>query len=119
MKGLYKMVLVKEPVEAIPLKMNRDNVILVGNTRVTLDIVVDAFVFGATPEEIIYQYPSLDLADVYAVVGYYLNHRTEVEVYLKRRLQQAQKVKQENEQRFSPIGVRQRLLNRQQEKVIY
>lgn len=52
-----------------PEALRKCCVILIGDTRVTLDTVVDAFVSGATPEEIVHQDPSLDLADVYAVVG--------------------------------------------------
>ena len=111
------LLLEKEPVELIPIKMTRDNVILVGKTRVTLDTVVDAFVSGATPEEIVYQYPSLHLAEVYAVVGYYLQHQTDVDDYLRQRQEQAYSVRQENEQTFSPVGIRARLLARQQKQV--
>lgn len=56
----------------VPLNIDMDGVIRVGNTRVTLDTVVAAFKEGATAEEIVWQYPSLSLADVYAVIGYYL-----------------------------------------------
>jgi len=45
-------------VEPTPLKLNDDGVVLVGNTRVTLDTVVAAFLEGATAEEIVEQYPS-------------------------------------------------------------
>jgi len=56
--------------------------IRVGGTRVTLDTVVAAFVAGATAEEIVQQYPSVTLADVYSVIGYYLRHQSEVRTYL-------------------------------------
>ena len=98
--------------DPIPLHMDRDGVLRVGGTRVTLDTVVGAFSDGATPEEIVHQYPSLDLADIYAVLGYYLRHRTDVDVYLQRRQQQAQQVRQENEARFPTTGIRERLLAR-------
>lgn len=49
--------------EAAPLQANEDGVILVGKTRVTLDTVVAVFNQGATAEEIVYRYPSLNLAD--------------------------------------------------------
>ncbi|MEP0758427.1 DUF433 domain-containing protein [Trichocoleus sp. DQ-A2] len=42
-----------------------------GGTRVTLDTVVAAFNSGATAEEIVFQYPSLQLANIYAVISYY------------------------------------------------
>ncbi|MEO0869309.1 MAG: DUF433 domain-containing protein, partial [Cyanobacteria bacterium J06642_11] len=38
---------------------------------------------GATAEEIVEQYPSLQLADVYSVISYYLRRKTEVDAYLK------------------------------------
>lgn len=102
------------PQTNIPLHTNKDGVICIGGTRVTLDTVVDAFVMGATPEEIVAQYPVVNLADVYAVVGYYLNNQAEVMAYLQHREQTAQAVRLENQRRF-PQGqgnIRERLLSR-------
>lgn len=73
--------------ELAPLETNADSVVLVGKTRVTLDTVVAVFKQGATAEEIIYRYPSLKLADVYATIAFYLNHQQEVEAYPKQRQQ--------------------------------
>ncbi len=98
--------------EPIPLEMDADGVVRVGGTRVTLDTIVAAFDEGATAEEIVQQYPSLLLADVYAVIGYYLRRRPEVEAYLRQRQQQASEVRSQNESRFDPRGVRNRLLAR-------
>ena len=98
--------------EAIPLDMDADNVVRVGGTRVTLDTVVAAFDEGATAEEIVQQYPSLTLADVYSVITYILRHRPEVDAYLSQRRQQADEVRRQNETRFDPHGVRARLLAR-------
>ena len=99
-------------VETVPLRTDADGVIRVGQTRVTLDTVITAFRRGATPEEIVYQYPSLDLADVYAVLAYYLRRREEVERYLAWRRAWAEQVRQDNERRFPADGIRQRLLAR-------
>ena len=71
-----------------------------------------AFLEGCTPEEIKEQYPSLQLSDIYLVIGYYLRHRDEVHAYLAERQRQAHVIQQEAEQRFSPIGIRDRLLAR-------
>jgi len=98
--------------EPVPLTVDRDGVMCVSNTRVTLDTVVLAFLEGATAEEIAHQYPSLDLADIYAVIAYYLRRRTEVESYLKRRGKEAAKTRKENERRFTPEGIQARLLAR-------
>ena len=103
------LVIVDTPV---PLKTDIDGVVRVGNTRVTLDIVIAAFKEGATAEEIIWQYPSLALADVYAVIGYYLQRQSDVEAYLSQRQQVAEKVRRQNEARFNQQGIRERLLSR-------
>lgn len=96
--------------EILPLETDADGVVRVGNTRVTLDTVIVAFTDGATAEEIAQQYPSLRLADIYSVIGYYLRHRAEVDAYLQLRVQQAEQARHHNETRFDPSGVRDRLL---------
>jgi len=98
--------------EPAPLAADSDGVVRVGGTRVTLDTVVAAFLDGATAEEIVSQYPSLELADAYAAIGYYLRHRSQVESYLRERAEQAQCVRAEAERRFPPDGIRARLLAR-------
>lgn len=106
---LVTLAIVAEPT---PLKLNEDGVVLVGNTRVTLDTVVAAFLESATAEEIVEQYPSLQLADVYSMIAYYLRRKTEIDAYLKIRQERAAQVRQENECRFNPIGMRDRLMAR-------
>jgi len=98
--------------EIIPLTADAQGVLRIGNTRVTLDTVLDAFADGATAEEIVQQYSSLHLADVYSVIGYSLRHTAEVDVYLQQRHRQRETVRQQNETRFDPHGVRERLLAR-------
>jgi hypothetical protein len=102
--------------ESAPLKINADSVVQVGKTRVTLDTVVSVFKQGTTAEEIVYRYPSLKLADVYATIAFYLNHQQEVEAYLQQRQKQAQEVRKMNEAKFDPQGLRDRLLARKIEK---
>lgn len=97
--------------ETVPLEMI-DGVIRVGKTRVTLDTVVAAFLEGATPGEIVCQYPSLHLADVYATIAYYLRRRGEIDAYLEQRKAQAEKIRRQTELRFDPSGIRERLLAR-------
>jgi uncharacterized protein (DUF433 family) len=100
-------------VETIPLQTDRDGVVRVGNTRVTLDSIVTGFLEGATAEELVQQYPSVHLADIYSVSGYYLRQRSAVETYLQRRQQRADLVRGQNESRFDPAGIRGRLQARQ------
>ena len=96
----------------VPLRRDERGVIRVGNTRVPLDTVVYAFNQGSSPEEIVLSYPTLGLADVYAVVNYYLYNRAEVDDYLRQREAEAERIRKENEQRFPPEGIRARLLAR-------
>ena len=98
--------------EPVPLTTDAEGVVRVGKTRVTLDTVIGAFLDGATAEEITYQYPSLDLADAYAVIAYYLRRPSEIEAYLQQRKQHAQAIRKQNEARFDPQGVRGRLMAR-------
>ena len=95
-----------------PLHTQADGVVRVAGTRVTLDTVVEAFLEGATPEEIQQQYPSLQLPQVYLVVAYYLVNRAAVDAYLQQRAHLRAQVRQQDEARSSLVGVRERLLNR-------
>jgi uncharacterized protein (DUF433 family) len=104
------LVLTAEP---IPLRENLDGVMLVGETRVTLDTVISVFNQGVTAEEIVCRYPSLKLADVYGTIAYYLSHVQDVEAYLASRRLRSQEVREMNELKFQPQGLRDRLLARQ------
>ena len=101
------------PLETAPIETDAHGVVKVAKTRVTLDTVVTAFLEGCTPEEIKEQYPSLKLADIYLVIGYYLRHQDEVHNYLAERQRQSDLIRQETEQRFNPVGIRDLLLARQ------
>jgi uncharacterized protein (DUF433 family) len=98
--------------EPVPLRLDEQGVMRVGGTRVTLHTVISAYRGGETPEVIARQYPSVSLADIYAVITYYLRHREEVDAYLSRQEEEADRTRREMEARFDPAGVRERLLAR-------
>lgn len=100
----------------VPLRTDDHGVLRVGQTRVPLDTVVYAFNQGASPEEIVMSYPTLDLPQVYAVVNYYLYNRAEVDAYLRERETDATRIQAENETRFPPNGVRTRLLSQRKDR---
>jgi uncharacterized protein (DUF433 family) len=54
----------------------------VGASHVPLETVLWSFQEGSTPESIVDEHPSLALADVYAVIAYYLRHREDIDAYL-------------------------------------
>lgn len=56
----------------------------INKTRVSLDSVALRFFDGATPEEIVESFPALRLSEVYGVVSYILENRTEVNAYLEK-----------------------------------
>ena len=101
-------------VQTIPLKADQDGVMRVGQTRVTLDTVIHAFEQGHTAEEIVSHYPALRLADVYAVIAYYLNHQADVQAYLRQQQKDAQKVWEQIESKADYQAFRERLLARHQ-----
>lgn len=96
----------------VPLLTDNVGVVRIRGSRVTLDTIVTAFNEGNTAEEIIQQYPTLSLADVYSVIGYYLNNHSEVEAYLETRQEKATAIRIQNEKRFDPQGIRERLIAR-------
>jgi uncharacterized protein (DUF433 family) len=108
------MVLSQVPVP-FPLLETGDGAVLVGGTRVTLDSVVASYRSGATAEEIVQQYPALDLADVHLTIGYFLRHESEVDAYLQRRREEAETIRQEVERRSPQQGIRARLLARRKQ----
>ncbi len=103
-----------ESTTPVPLTMDQAGVLRVAGTRVSLDSVIHAFDQGATPEEIAQDFPTLNLAAIYSVIGYCLQNRAEVEQYLEQRKVQRAELKKEVEARFNPHGLRERLLARKQ-----
>jgi uncharacterized protein (DUF433 family) len=99
---------------ALPLVVDAHGVMRVNGTRVTLETIVAAFTEGATAEEIAQQYPSVSLAQVYQVIGYYLQSSSELGPYLAKRRQEACETKAANESMWPPDGIRERLLARRQ-----
>lgn len=99
-------------VAAVPFEIVEEGVAYVGGTRVTLDTVIYTFLDGATAEEIVQRYPTLKLADVYAVVAYYLQNREEIESFLQVSAERSKEIRELTEARISPTGLRDRLLSR-------
>jgi uncharacterized protein (DUF433 family) len=93
----------------IPLAEDASGAIRVENTRVTLDSVVLAYREGASAEEIAERFPAITLGAVYAAITFYLQNRTEIEAYLKRREAEAERVRLQLESRPEAKEFRERL----------
>lgn len=96
----------------IPLHEDKDGVLRVSMTRVTLDSIIGIFKNGATPESIASSFPTVPLTDIYIVIGYYLSHLPEVEAYLQKREREAQELRAQIEAALGPDDIRARLLAR-------
>lgn len=73
-----------ETTQAVPLAIVAGGTIRIAGTRVNLDSVLYLYNQGERAEQIHEAFPGLQLADIYTVIGYYLNHRAEVDEYLRR-----------------------------------
>lgn len=96
----------------MPVERDASGVLRVAGSRVTVDVLVAAFDAGQTPEEIVQQYPSLELSAIYAVLAYVLKHRAEIDAYLAQRGRTAAEVRADSEGRLPPRGIHERLLRR-------
>jgi uncharacterized protein (DUF433 family) len=110
-EGMSRMSLAVETAP-VPLRADQYGVMRIGQTRVRLDTVITAWRQGESAEQIAENFDVLDLADIYAVISYYLHHRAEVEEYMARNQQEGERLRTEYELRVSSSGIRERLLAR-------
>jgi uncharacterized protein (DUF433 family) len=109
------MIVAPIPID-VPLRRDKDKVIRVGNSRVTLQTVIADFHRGASPEEIIHHYPALLLSDVFLVIGYYLQNRAEVDDYVHQQRELGRQVRQQYEVMVPNDELRLRLIRRLEEQ---
>lgn len=95
------------------IKLTRTNagVLRIENTRVSLDSILVAFNQGATPEQIVQDYDTLTLSQVYAAISYYLQHREEVDSYIAERNERRKELRSQ----YNQEGIRERLLARRRD----
>lgn len=98
--------------EPVPLVKDQAGRFMVPGTRISLDVLVAAFKRGRTPEAIHEAYEAVPLADVYAILSFYLRHRADVEAYLKEQEREGAEVQTRIESFYPPDGLRARLLAR-------
>lgn len=101
--------------DPVPLRVDEFGVIRIGDSRLSLEVVLDYHHQGMTVEEIAEGYQDIiTLADVHAVLAYYHRHRAEVDSYLQRRNKEAEALRQQIEAEQPPRpGFRDKLLARQ------
>jgi uncharacterized protein (DUF433 family) len=99
-----------------PLRLDEGGAVRVGNTRISLDLIVEQYENGMTPEDMVRAYDSLVLADVHAAIAYYLRHREEVRAYLKRRTEEAETLRAKIEAERPRVSCAELLARRGEEK---
>lgn len=75
-----------------PIVRDVGGVFRVGSTRVRLESVIGQYEAGASPEEIVMAFSTLDLPTVYAAIAIYLHNRPEFERYLATRRAEAEEL---------------------------
>jgi uncharacterized protein (DUF433 family) len=101
--------------DTAPIMINDDGVAFVGGTRVRLETIITAFRQGDSAEQIVDNFDVLTLADIYAVIAYYLRHRDEVNTYMQQHEAEANELRRKLEAgRPDMFSLRERLLARKQ-----
>jgi uncharacterized protein (DUF433 family) len=83
--------------DPVPMTVDKRGMVRIAGTRITLDTIVGAYNRGDTPDEIVYGFPSLSLADVHTVIAYYLRHREMVDAYIAENHRKAREALREYE----------------------
>lgn len=67
----------------VPLVQWEDGSVRVQGTRLLLAMIVTRFQLGDTPDKINDSFPSASVAQIEAVIDWYLNHQSEADAYLE------------------------------------
>jgi len=102
--------------EKIRLHTDEHGIIRIVGSRITLDTIITVYKRGESPEDIIEGFPTLNLSDVYHIIGYYLDHTEEVEEYLRQRAISRAEQRQEIESHYNRDEIRTRLLARRKQQ---
>src|SRR5436190_22327004 len=62
------------------------------NTKV-IEVALDMIAHGWSPEEIHFQHPHLGLAQIHAALGYYYDHKTEMDAQIQRSMREVERLR--------------------------
>jgi uncharacterized protein (DUF433 family) len=99
----------------VPLRLDEHGTFRISDTRIPLERVIECHLQGYSPEAIIDSFPDLRLADVLAVLAYYLTHEPEMEQYRRQQQEAADEVMARIEASQPPSPTRAELLARRRE----
>ena len=84
--------------------------IKVKGTRILIDVLLDEFNRGETPEQIQKNYPTVTREQVYATITYYLHNQDKVDAYMRCVRADADAAYQEWKRTHTPSRLEERLL---------
>ncbi|SRR6266508_1303943 len=103
--------------ESVPLEVDVHGTVRVGGTRLTLETVLATFKRGESQEQIVAAFSGLELADLHAVITYYLRHQADIESYLQAQEAKAARIRRKIEARQGDQrGWRDRLMARRAQR---
>jgi uncharacterized protein (DUF433 family) len=105
------MAMVLKPLP-LPVQEDEDGVLRVAGSRVPVDVLVYDYRNGAIAEEIALNYPTLRLADIHAVLSYYLRYQDEVDAYIAKQERLSEEKRQEVLRRSPQADLREHLRSR-------
>ncbi|MBX9257896.1 DUF433 domain-containing protein [Desmonostoc muscorum CCALA 125] len=95
--------------------LDPDDIRLKGH-RIGIDNVIQYYLQGYSPEEILEELPSLNLEKIYATLTYYLHNRLEIDAYMLRLAKWREQRYQESSANPSPLMQRLRALKAQRDQ---
>ncbi|MEH2376858.1 DUF433 domain-containing protein [Nostoc sp.] len=84
--------------------------------RIGIDNVIQYYLQGCSPEQILEELPSLNLEKIYATLTYYLHNRVEIDAYMLRLAKWREQRYQESSANPSPLMQHLRTLKAQREQ---
>jgi len=89
--------------------------IRIKRTRIDIEIVIEKFLDGASPDEIRRHHPHLTLKQIYGAITYYLFNKEMLDAYIETGRKQAESAYHEQRKNPSPGVARLMKLNAQRE----
>ncbi len=103
----------------VPLTQIENGVWRVTGTRIPLERVIECYHAGLRPETTVEHFDRLRLADVYAIIGYYLDNKDAVDEYLRQAEEEAVALRRMIEANQPPTPTREELLSRKTKGIAF
>lgn len=89
------------------IRIDNRGVAWIDDTNIkVMEVALDMIAHGWSPEEIHFQHPHLSLAQIHSALGYYYDHKTEMDEQIQRSSQAVEKLR--GQAKDSPIRKRLR-----------